>query len=449
MSAGQKVPFGQSLNRFSQSKIDDNQQALGQALPCSVVSVAGAIVTVSFEIAQTSNFTIPNVTMPIQESRYVRLPVQAGDKGLAIPADTRLGGIDGLGSGLAPLSNSMNLGSLIFFPIGNKDWNGVNPDAVHIEDPTVSSTIDVAPSGIDASSTGTTSLVGDISASLSSYGITSVSGAVSASLSSDAIVNISAPVVSSSAEGVNSVTGEIVMLGQGSLGNLSDLPNGAGTLYDNTILNGASAIYENPVATNCIDLSTVSTAVQTYILALVPTYITSTDALNINDALTLSATISDSLHSFTNKLSNLGAITSGSVPNLNSIIGMSQSAVYSAGGALGTSTSLINGMTSSLNSASLLNSAKSYVSGIAASLMLPVGAPTPASVISTITGNNTSIATLQITDTTNFNDLQTKIKSTSDFLTSVSSAKLTDAGISSYIAKVIPSGTLTTLRTIP
>lgn len=135
MSQGQKTPFNKSLGKFADARINDANQSLGQSLPCSVVSVNGAVVTVAFEIAQTSSFTIPNVTMPIQESRYVRIPVQVGDKGLAVPANTRLGGIDGLGSGLAPLSPTMNLGSLIFCPIGNKAWPTVDANAVVIQAP--------------------------------------------------------------------------------------------------------------------------------------------------------------------------------------------------------------------------------------------------------------------------------------------------------------------------
>ena len=121
MSLAQKVPFAVSLNNTVERQIEDHQQGLGKILPCSVVAVDGAIVTVNFEV-DSENITIPPVTCPIAESEYTRLPVQIGDKGICIAANTRLGGISGLGLGLAPLSSPSNLGGLVFVPISNKNW---------------------------------------------------------------------------------------------------------------------------------------------------------------------------------------------------------------------------------------------------------------------------------------------------------------------------------------
>ena len=125
MSLEQKVPFAVSLNNAMDRKIEDNNQNLGQILPCTVTAVNGAIVTVNFEVLSGA-LTLPPVTCPIAEPEYVRLPVQVGDKGVCMAASTRLGGVSGLGQGLAPLSNPSNLGSLIFVPIGNKNWFSVN-----------------------------------------------------------------------------------------------------------------------------------------------------------------------------------------------------------------------------------------------------------------------------------------------------------------------------------
>jgi len=125
MSQAQKTPLAVSLNNFTQKKIEDYQQTLGQILPCHVTAVEGAIVTVAFDVL-AGNLTIPQVTCAIAESEYVRLPIQIGDKGVCLAADTRLGGITGLGQGLAPLSTPSNLGGLIFVPLGNKNWFSVN-----------------------------------------------------------------------------------------------------------------------------------------------------------------------------------------------------------------------------------------------------------------------------------------------------------------------------------
>jgi hypothetical protein len=133
MTASTKKPIQQSLPAALRGAINDGQQLQCQQWPCTVVSVDGAIVTVTFEVS--SEFTLPQVTCPIAESRYVRLPVQEGDQGFVTAASTRLGGVTGLGSGLAPLSTPANLGGLVFVPLGNKNWTTIDPDAVVIQAP--------------------------------------------------------------------------------------------------------------------------------------------------------------------------------------------------------------------------------------------------------------------------------------------------------------------------
>ncbi len=133
MTASTKKPLQQSLPAALRNAISDGEQLRCQQWPCTVVDVDGAIVTVTFEVS--SEFTLPQVTCPIAESRYVRLPVQEGDQGFVTAANTRLGGVTGLGSGLAPLSTPANLGGLVFVPLGNKNWTTIDPDAVVIQAP--------------------------------------------------------------------------------------------------------------------------------------------------------------------------------------------------------------------------------------------------------------------------------------------------------------------------
>lgn len=125
MSQAQKTPLAVGLNNFTQKKIEDYQQTLGQILPCHVTAVEGSIVTVAFDVL-AGNLTIPEVTCAIAEPEYIRIPVQVGDKGVCLSADTRLGAVTGLGQGLAPLSTAGNLGGLFFVPLGNKNWFSVN-----------------------------------------------------------------------------------------------------------------------------------------------------------------------------------------------------------------------------------------------------------------------------------------------------------------------------------
>lgn len=181
MSQAQKTPFARTMNDFSQQKIENNINSLGKVLPCVVVAVEGAIVTVNFEVYSTLNTPLPPVTCATIGSQYIRTPIQVGDLGICISADVRLGGINGLGAGLAPLdSPASNLGALVFVPIGSSLWEEVNPLAVVIQAPDGASLADTAGdnfikvtnTGIQvSSSTSLTLSVGSNTISITSSGI--------------------------------------------------------------------------------------------------------------------------------------------------------------------------------------------------------------------------------------------------------------------------------------
>lgn len=128
-SNAQKTPFGQSMNTFARKKAVDQIQQLGRSLPCTVVKVMGSIVQVNFEINAPGQ-TIPNVTIPIIGSEYIRLPIQSGCKGLTIAADAYLGGMSGIGGGVAGLAQPMNLTALAFVPLGNTAFTSVDPSTL-------------------------------------------------------------------------------------------------------------------------------------------------------------------------------------------------------------------------------------------------------------------------------------------------------------------------------
>lgn len=152
----QKTPLGLALNRFTQQKVLDAIATLGQALPCEVVSVAGQIVTVAFQIS-SATFTLPQVAMPIATSIYDWIPVQRGTLGLTIPASVYLGGVSGLGGGTADLSKPANLSALLFLPVSNSAWVPPTgdqnlrvvqgPDGVAIQDINGTTLLTVTPSG--------------------------------------------------------------------------------------------------------------------------------------------------------------------------------------------------------------------------------------------------------------------------------------------------------------
>jgi hypothetical protein len=156
----QKTPLARTLSRTIHGHVNDAFQKSGQALPCSVVSVDGAIVTVKFEI--NSSFTLPNVTIPLAGAEYIRYPIQPGDKGYVIPADARLAGMSGIGGGVSDLSQPANLTALVFFPFGNAKWSTVDtqavviygPNGVVIRDAGNESNITLTPSGIVITTSG-------------------------------------------------------------------------------------------------------------------------------------------------------------------------------------------------------------------------------------------------------------------------------------------------------
>ena len=138
----QKVPFIYAMNAFATQKALDAINLLGKALPASIVSITGSIVTVKFEV-NAGQQQLPNITIPKLESQWLRAPTQVGDKGMVVPCDLYLGGMSGLGGGVADLTQPSNLGALAWIPVSNSSWSApsdpnkafVNgPDGVIIQD---------------------------------------------------------------------------------------------------------------------------------------------------------------------------------------------------------------------------------------------------------------------------------------------------------------------------
>ena len=123
MSLAQKQPFRKNINSFAENKFAALQQILKKALPATVVDVdeTGTIATVQFEV--DSQFTLPTVKMPIHGPEFVRWPLKKGAKGVVMSSDVALGGMSGLGEGVATLTPMFNLSSGVFIPIGNTGFD--------------------------------------------------------------------------------------------------------------------------------------------------------------------------------------------------------------------------------------------------------------------------------------------------------------------------------------
>jgi len=124
-NAAQKFPLQVSLGNIAKKGANDAISLLGMSLPCSIVSVSGAFVTVKFEIL--SDYNLPQIQVPVLGSLYVREPLQAGDKGVLIPCDASIAGITGQDGSTADMSPPANLSGLMFLPIGNMNWKSVDP----------------------------------------------------------------------------------------------------------------------------------------------------------------------------------------------------------------------------------------------------------------------------------------------------------------------------------
>lgn len=144
----QRTPLGLSLNRMAKAKVLEQISARqGRSLPCQVVSVTGSIVKVAFQIqsaAGQSPGTLPNTVMPVIGSEYIRHPIQVGCKGLAIAADAYMGGMSGLGGGIANTAPPANLTALVFAPVGNTSFFAVNGDILTMYGPSGVTLMDAA-----------------------------------------------------------------------------------------------------------------------------------------------------------------------------------------------------------------------------------------------------------------------------------------------------------------
>lgn len=122
----QKTPFTQYFGAAVANVVNSAVALLGKSYPATVKTVMGNTVQANYEI--TTQSTLPTPQMPVLMSRYVRFPVQTGDKGMTISADAYLGGMSGLGGGTADLTQRGNLSTSVWHPISSTAWPSVDPN---------------------------------------------------------------------------------------------------------------------------------------------------------------------------------------------------------------------------------------------------------------------------------------------------------------------------------
>lgn len=128
MSDVQKIPPSVSTSQAILKRVQQAIDITGKSLPATVAQViSSGIVVVNFEVSQTP-FTLPQVTLPVHGTEYIRVPFQVGMKGYVNSADYYLGGMSGLGGGTADFSQRGNLTTLVFCPLGNTAWSTTDID---------------------------------------------------------------------------------------------------------------------------------------------------------------------------------------------------------------------------------------------------------------------------------------------------------------------------------
>jgi len=129
----QKLNYGVNDARTANKQSAGRIQDYPKDLPASVVSIdkTNTIMTLKFETQGTAlgPWTLPNVTMPLLGSEYIRFPIkpasgqQPGDKGVLTSASANLGNISGLGASTpANFTYPGNLAPLVFMPTGNENF---------------------------------------------------------------------------------------------------------------------------------------------------------------------------------------------------------------------------------------------------------------------------------------------------------------------------------------
>jgi hypothetical protein len=129
-----RTPLVSTLPAAVRTQLADALQLQGKSLPCHVTAVAGALITVAFDLA-LSVYTLPQITVPLFGPEYIRYPIQVNDRGYVMPVDCPVGFSSGQASSPPDLSQPGNLEALFFMPIGNAKWQAVDGQAVVIYGP--------------------------------------------------------------------------------------------------------------------------------------------------------------------------------------------------------------------------------------------------------------------------------------------------------------------------
>jgi hypothetical protein len=188
-----KLPLQSSLNRAATARAEEAIQNTGRALPCKVTAVEGSIVTVTFEAnipyqqpdGTIAVYQLPPITLAKAESQWMRSPTQVGDFGLTLPADTFLGGISGIGTGVADTGvdyGNLSGTRLVWVPVAALSFDSApSPEQAYVNGPEgvfVSDTAQTATHVVAVPTLGTPGTIASTIHNPAGAGATSVSSVV-------------------------------------------------------------------------------------------------------------------------------------------------------------------------------------------------------------------------------------------------------------------------------
>lgn len=131
MKTFRKSPPADWLPRLARTHARSVNEHDGKALPASVITVQGRIVTVRLEV--DCNPALPPLNVPIAENEYMRVPIQPGCKGLVVSADVSLGQMTGMGARRPALNDSSpNLSSCLFLPLSHAEWEKLDGNMLQL-----------------------------------------------------------------------------------------------------------------------------------------------------------------------------------------------------------------------------------------------------------------------------------------------------------------------------
>lgn len=123
----QRQRISKALIQISDNEAKNRVNQNSETRPCSITEISenGAIVTVKFEQIEPK---LPQQQMPVIMAEFVRIPLKVGDTGIALASSRYLGGISGLGGGVADDRIIGNLAGYVFAPLSFAEWVSVNTD---------------------------------------------------------------------------------------------------------------------------------------------------------------------------------------------------------------------------------------------------------------------------------------------------------------------------------